>query len=373
MSDRRFKTANRALISVLIVLILTVSLQAGAQDKLPDVPLGAIAPADPVFDEILTRGLDIVYADRFSEAVAFFDSVQREYPNHPAAYFYQAATYQSWMASFRINLFNDKLEWNVQKAIEEGNKLIEANPDDPWLNFYVGGAYGYRAFYKFRKFNWIGAYLDGNKGIDNFDVALRKRPDLYDVYLGLGSYHYWRSAKSKFIRIITFWIPDKRDFGLKQVEFAVEHSRYAGTESFFVLVTALIDYKKFDRAYELIDEYVKTVEYPIISGVYIHALLEARREEWAAAEKGFREVLHRLETHPYPSYGYQAESTYWIALALSGQGRREEARAAAEESERLYGMVNDEQEIDGHFYNNGEIKDRLKKLRSELKKGAASR
>ncbi len=159
---------KRSIVSfVMLLMILYVYIPSViiAQDDLPDIPPGAITPIDPEFDLPLTRGLALVYSDRFQEAIAYFDSLQLVYPDHPAPYFYMAATYQSWMASFRVGLFQKELEENVQKAIDLGNALKKVQPDDPWLNFYVGGAYGYRAFFKFRRFNWIGAYLDGKKGI----------------------------------------------------------------------------------------------------------------------------------------------------------------------------------------------------------------
>ena len=43
-------------------------------------------------------------------------------------------------------------------------------------------------------------------------------PNPYDCYYGLGSYHYWRTAKSKFVRTIAFWMKDKQQVKIQRPE-----------------------------------------------------------------------------------------------------------------------------------------------------------
>ena len=188
---------------------------------IPDIPDNAIAPMDKLVDKGIQKGLELVYQEQYEKSLAVFDSIQKALPQHPAPYFYKAAILQTWMATYRFNKFLNEVEQNVEKVIQLCDKSLEKNPDDPWTYFYLGGAYGYRAFAKMRGYNWIGAYLDGMKGLDNLKITLNKDPRMYDVYLGLGSYHYWRTARSKFIRIFAFWWSDERDLGVKQYRFSM--------------------------------------------------------------------------------------------------------------------------------------------------------
>ena len=160
--------------TIFIIIFCVLSMFLVAKDELPDIPPNIRAPIDTLFDAPLSRGLDLVYQDRYQEALVVFDSLQKEFPDHPALYFYKAAVYQSWMSSFRFNHFHKELEENVVIAIEKGNDLMKIRKNDPWLNFYIGAAYGYRAFFRYRRNNWIGAYLDGKKGVGNFKKALKK-------------------------------------------------------------------------------------------------------------------------------------------------------------------------------------------------------
>jgi tetratricopeptide (TPR) repeat protein len=353
-----------------LFLILSFWAFSFAKDELPKVAPDARAPVDTYFEcpFELERGIQLVYQDRFQEAITLFNSLQQAFPNHPAPYFYRAATYQSWMSSYRFNRFQSQLEENVQKAIDIGNELLKTRQDDPWLNLYIGAAYGYRAFFRFRSWNFIGAYIDGRKGIGNLNKALEKDSTSYDVYLGLGAYNYWRTARSSFVRIIAFWMPDKRDFGLEQLEFAVQHGRYVPDEATMALVNALYDYKKYDRGLEVLEKFMARYQTQLISSLYLHGRFLVEFQRWPEVRQTFTEILGRLENYPFPSIGYQVECKYWMALALQGEDKPEEALQLAEAALEQSKERNKDVELEGQFDSFDDIKGRLDKLAKALKK-----
>ncbi|MGH7456172.1 MAG: hypothetical protein ACRENG_32760, partial [bacterium] len=142
--------------------LIVFALPLRAQNRLPQLAPDDLAPIDPAFHEPLSRGIALVFSDRFEESLALFDSLQKAYPDHPGPYFYKAAAYQTWMSSYRFNGFQKELEKNVEEAIAKGTRLMRAK-NDPWLLFYMGAAFGYRAFYKFRNYHWLDAYQDSRK------------------------------------------------------------------------------------------------------------------------------------------------------------------------------------------------------------------
>lgn len=350
------------------LLLLLFNPCSFAEDELPHVAANAKAPKDTLFDEPLTRGIKLVYQDRFKEAIALFDSLEKAFPDHPAPYFYRAATYQTWMTSYRINQFREELEDNVKLAIDIGNDLLKIRQDDPWLNFYIGAAYGYRAFFRLRSWNFIGAYTDGKKGIGNFYKAIEKDSTLYDVYLGLGSYNYWRTARSGFIRVIAFWMSDKRDLGLEQMEFTIQHGRYAPEEATMALVTSLLDYEKYDRALDILEKFMAQYQKQLISCLYLHGRILAHFEKWPEVQASFEEILSRLEKYQYQSIGYQVECKYWIAAALKGEGKLEAALSLTKEALAQSGQRNKDVELEGQFNNFDDVKGWLNDLKKDLEK-----
>jgi tetratricopeptide (TPR) repeat protein len=312
-------------------------------DDVPDVAPDAVSSPSPIFHDSLLRGIELISNDQYEEALVLLDTLQRMYPDHPAPYFFKAATYQDWMSSFRTTRFQKQVDENVQLAIEKGNELLKRK-NDAWVHFYIGAAYGYRAFNRFRKHNWIGAYMDGRRGINQLKKAMAEDPSLYDVYLGLGSYHYWRTAKSKFISAAAFWMKDKREVGLRQLEFAMQHGLY-----------------------------IQEKNTPSICDLYYKARLLIEFERWPEVEAVFGEILKKLEGDKFASIGYLVECKYWIAVALRAQNKGSEALEWTQKATAQSEKRNADLELESPFEDYREIENRLKNLHGALKIAQDSR
>lgn len=319
---------------ILVFLLFSYSILFAEKDLyeiVPEVTPGTRSRIDTLFDQELSHIIKLTVLDRHAETIPIVDSLIKAHPNHLAPYFFKAAILQGWMSSFRINHFQNEVEENVQKVIDIGNELLE-NGNDPWVHFYLGGAYGYRGFARFSRYNFIGAYNDARRGINHFKEALKSDSTLYDVYLGLGSYFYWRTAKSKFLRLIAFWIPDKRELGLNQLEFTLKHGRYAVNETIYVLLASYYDAKRYTDALKLVNEVIETRNYANVSDLYFKGRLLINYQKWSEAEAIFTEILAKIKNHPYRSIGFEIECKYWIAKAHSERGNIEEALLLAKEA-----------------------------------------
>ena len=293
-------------------------------DAVPPMPPKAPASIIPLLHDDLVKGLNFIYHDRFETGLELFEKVRKTHPDHPAPYFFKAAAYQSWMNTFRINTYQQLMEEHINLTIEKGNERLKTE-NNAWIHFFIGAAHGYRAFNRFRKYEWIGAYLDATRGVNYFQTAMETDPSIYDVYLGLGSYHYWRTAKSKFLRVIAFWIPDKRELGLRQLDFTRQYAVYARDEAVYNLIVAYYDSGLYDEALSVIDQNIKGKLFPNVADLYYKGRLLIKFERWPEVESVFKSLIRRLEYLNCPTPGYQAECKYWIALSLKKQNRRKEA------------------------------------------------
>jgi hypothetical protein len=346
-------------------LIKSLFSQTPLSESVPaNIPVER-APIDTVFDEMLVKIINASFRDQYLMAVSIADSLMLVHPDHPAPYFFKAASLQGWMSSYRLNQYQQDVEENVQKAIDTGNALLEKK-NDPWLHFYLGGAYGYRGFNRFRTYNWIGAYRDAIRGIDHFEKALQKDSTLYDVYLGLGSYYYWRTAKSKFLRVITFWMADKRELGIQQLQFAIAHGRYAIYEALYGLIMIYYDFEKYDEGLQLLRDTVRKRGRPIIADLYYGARFHEKNNNWQEVQNNFTEILQRLESDYPTSIGFQVECKYWIAKALSEKGESKAALLRAREGLIQSRQRDSDKEIEGYLESFDEIKSNLEKLHKQL-------
>jgi tetratricopeptide (TPR) repeat protein len=364
----RFGLSSIGLIVALFLLAVLPKAPAFSQkiDGVPAVPPGAVGSTDPIFYDTAFSGIRLVFNDQFEEALTLFEDLQQSHPDHPAPYFFKAATYQAWMGSFRVSRFWNVFEENIGLAISKGTAWLKRDKD-PWSYFYTGAAYGFQAVNRFRDHDWINAYLDAGRGVKNLKKVLTRDPILFDIYLGLGAYHYWRTSKSSFLRLITFWIPDRRDLGLRQLEFAFEHGSYASIEAGYGLVVAYFDYGRYEKAMAILDRLLEKKMTPAISDLYYKGRLLIKFEKWPEAESVFREILARLENYKFTSVGYQVACMYWIAEALTAQNNESEAIAFTEMALTRSVKRHPDSEMEGPFENFEEIKMRLERLHRVLK------
>ncbi len=360
---------HKIILYTFILLFYTLFAKGFAQDieHIPDVPDSILAPIDKLIDHGIHKALKLVYQERFEECIAVIDSLQKALPQHPGPYFYKAAVLQTWMAVYRFNHFLDDVDRNVEKVIQLCNKSLEINPDNAWTYFYLGGAYGYRAFAKMRGYNWIGAYLDGIKGLNNLKITLKKDPRMYDVYLGLGSYHYWRTARSKFIRIFAFWWSDERDLGIKQYLFSMKHGRYSQMESAVTLLSVYFDYHKYDDMADLLNTIENNSDINSIYVKYLHGRLAAKRNNWPVVLNLFKDIYAKLKNYKYQSVGFQVECQYWIALSYHNLGQDKKARNELALALAANLIRDPSVEIESTFESYEQILKQLEKLEDDLK------
>jgi tetratricopeptide (TPR) repeat protein len=371
-TNRRAALRDYFKVGMIFVLLLFAWPKAPVFSRtttnLPIVAHDAVSSPDPLFHDSVSRGITMVFNEQYEESLSIFRKLEQAYPNHPAPNFFKAAAYQNWMSNFRINNFQKELVENVQLAIDKGNTLLRQVNDDPWLHFYVGAAYGYRAFNRFRKQEWVGAYLDAQRGVDNLKKALAIEPNFYDVYLGLGSYYYWRTAKSKFLRIIAFWISDRRELGLQQLEISIDHGIYAKHEGSYALIAAYIDYGQYEKALNVYNRTIAKKKWHSVSDLYYQGRLLIHFQKWSEAKAIFQKILQRLENYKIASVGYQIEIKYWIALTLMTQNKVLEALRLAGEALAQSEKRSVDMELEGPFENFSEVNDNLLALHDLLKK-----
>ena len=103
------------------------------------------------------------------------------------------------------------------EAIVEG-ALIERS-------LYLGHQAAYRSLYEARFGSRFSALTYGLKAKGFYRDGLAADSALYDLYLGLGSYHYWKSAKAGILRTAGIFNDDKEK-GISEIRKAIDSSLF---------------------------------------------------------------------------------------------------------------------------------------------------
>jgi hypothetical protein len=197
------------------------------------------------------------------------------------------------------------------KTAEEKKKKADLTAYD---YLYLGGAVGYRGIHKALTGNWMGAFVDGLKGKHYLEDALKLDPELYDVYYGLGSYHFWKSLKSK----IFWWLPfvaDNRQMGIDMIKLAIEKGKYATEDAKLALVRIWVENKEYDKAFAQIDMLQKIYpNKPFLLWLLAQAQME--NQMYDGATNTYQSLLEALTSSPYHHPAGEVECRYLLALTL---------------------------------------------------------
>jgi tetratricopeptide (TPR) repeat protein len=265
---------------------------------------------DSTSHKLLLQGLHQVHIEDYDQALVTFEGLIKHRPQHPVGYFCAAAVYKTIMQNYRITAFEPQLDSLLNLTIKIGNEAIQNNEQDALAHFYLGGAYGFRGLHKVRKRDYLGAFKDGLNGMSNLKKAVKIDTSLYDAYYGLGTFHYWRSAKSKILRFLIF--RNDRKKGIKEVWKAIEKGSYTDIEGKYALVAIYYDYADYEKAFSVNQELYEL--FPTNpSCLYMRCQLYEQLGNWEQAKQTFQQLLTHLKNSEYSSIGYEVECHYRIA------------------------------------------------------------
>jgi tetratricopeptide (TPR) repeat protein len=211
---------------------------------------------DAALDKSINEGMDLLYKENFSAAIRIFTGIKDKYPWHPIGYFLMAAALDAKMYFYYSNFLEAEFMKNCEKSIEIGEALLQKEPNDKWLLFFVGGSYGTMGVFQARYKNYISAFRNGWTGVSLLKQIYAMDPAFSDVLYGLGTYHYWSSRFSKAL----WWMPglrDERATGIQQLEKCIETGEYTKLPSGTNLLRIFIEEERYDDAIKLAERYLK--------------------------------------------------------------------------------------------------------------------
>lgn len=237
--------------------------------------------------------IDLVYKEEFKQAQAVAKRIIKDYPAHPAGYFFLAAVLDAHMEHLQSN--DDEIEFYryCDIAIGKGEEMLDKTPDDLWAKFFIGGANGARGTYESRYSRWITAFRYGWQGVAIFKDLLQKDSTLHDARMGIAVYDYWRSAMMKML----WWMPgveDKREESIKELTAVMEDGVYVREAAAKQLISILNNEKRYAEALALSEKMLQ--QYPAFLVFHwgkAESLVGLGR--WADAEKGLKYILKRIE------------------------------------------------------------------------------
>lgn len=264
--------------------------------------------------ERIEEGIGLALNGQYGEAFELFDRIIDQWPQHPAGYFFKSATLQYKMMDLEDYRWERDFYALLDTTEDLCQRILRINGEDTWAEFFLGGALGYRGAYQVKKGRWWSGFKNGRRAKVRLEKALRLNPQLWDAYLGLGTYRYWRSRMTRFLRWFPF-ISDEREKGIRELWLAAQRGIFSSATAKDGLVWIYIEEEEYGKALSLSQELCGL--YPSGRG-FLWGMARALwgKGDWKWAEDVYRRILNSVEAQEFDNHYNAVECRYWIARCL---------------------------------------------------------
>ena len=197
---------------------------------------------DPSLHSLVISGIDFILNQDYGRADSLFRVVTDRYPDYPAGYLYRAAVMQAYNIDFDVPIEQEKFDSLLVIGKHTAEKI-----SSPWSGYFLGTADGYDAYERVERGDWFGGVRKGMSSASKFEEIIDKDSSFYDAYAGIGTYYYWRSRKTEFIRWLPF-VKDDRALGISMLVTGAERSEYNRFAAMSALVSIYLDAENYKQA-----------------------------------------------------------------------------------------------------------------------------
>lgn len=190
-------------------------------------------------DSLLRVGIHQLFNYRRTQAVQNFRKVQEQYPNHPSGYFMQGVA--AWMivrGTQGVHASEDTLLARMKQSAEISKAYVKDHPRDEFGWLFYGMSLGAQARVDLAREHWLKAAIHGYKGIRKIQKAENLNPDLPDLKLALGAFHYYVAMSGPLLKAAAgiIGLSGTREEGLQELEYAVKYGRYGPPQANEILI-----------------------------------------------------------------------------------------------------------------------------------------
>ena len=252
----------------------------------------------PIQKEYMLKAQAYLYNDSFNQAHYYLDSVIAIFPFDPVGYLFKGAVYLAEMTDSEDDIHSEEFF----EMLETSRLLVDFQMDKndslkcAWMQLCLGHAAAYEALWESRYGSLTGAIKKGLQAKKHYEQGLRYDSTLYDLYGGLGMYHYWKSAKAGILRYLGIFRNDKNK-GIAELYLAMDSSVISGYASRNSLIWIWLDKKEYDSVVYICDEMQKLFPYGKMF-LWPKAYAYFKKEDFERSSEVYIKLRKMLEQEP---------------------------------------------------------------------------
>lgn len=282
------------------VLLFCLLASSGLAGLLNDSKLAAI-----------NSGMEYLMNSHWDSAAYSFEQISEIDSTDPGFYLFSGLTMLSEMTDHEENIYGETFEDILDSVKLKANDYLDSCTarDSAMCYLYMGHAHAYKSLYYARFKSSYSALREGLKAKGDYQKGLKADSTLYDLHLGLGSYHYWKTVKAGLLR--TFGIfANERNKGIEEIKLAADSALFSKAAAKSSLIWVMLNEKKYDSSLMLASQmYFKypnsnSFVWPIAKAFYKQGNFEKSAEY-------YRKLFERFKNNPGNYYNL-LESSYWL-------------------------------------------------------------
>jgi hypothetical protein len=287
--------------------------------------------------DMIQSGMEYLMDSRWDSAAASFSEIKTADSADPAYYLFTGLVLLSEMTDAEDNFHDERFKAYMDSVkILSEIKLDSCTARDSAVGYlYLGHAHAYKSLYDARFGSSYSALREGLKAKGDYRRGLKADSTLYDIYLGLGSYHYWKTVKAGLLRTFGFF-SNEREEGIAEIELAIDSSLFSASAAKSALIWIMLNEKQYDSALTLASPmYFKYSN----SNSFIWPIAEAfyKKENFEKAAEYYKKLFERLQRNPGNFYNL-IESAYWLFKSYHEIGKDGQAYQIRNFADSVYNI-----------------------------------
>ncbi|HEX2897139.1 MAG TPA: hypothetical protein VHP63_03715 [candidate division Zixibacteria bacterium] len=170
---------------------------------------------------------NLLLNDQFTQADSLCESFVASHPRTEIGCLFKAGALLGQMSEKEEAVYSAELKKLVDTVIALCDEKLnhEKGADAAYTYLWRGHAHVYRSLFESHFGSFTSAIKNGFKARDDYGNGLIQDSTLYDLYFGLGNYHYWKSVKAGFLRTIGL-VSNETSKGINELRLAADSGKY---------------------------------------------------------------------------------------------------------------------------------------------------
>ncbi len=267
----------------------------------------------------------LLFDDDFSAAESLATTLQRQYPDEPCGYLFAAIALLTKMFALEENCRPSEFHRLLDSAAAKAQRILDTASSPTvraWQHVYLGHVEAYRSLWESHYGSLMKAIKRGRRAKKIYEQGLAEDSTVYDLYFGLGLYHYWKSAKAGLLRWLGL-IHNDKEKGIAQLRLAADSSLFSRPSAHNALLWILMDRKEYDsviaRCREMIEKYPHGKSF-----LWLLAQAYFEKKEYRHARDAFARLREYYASEP-GNYFNLVECDYFLLQCSERLGDEEAA------------------------------------------------